>query len=132
MKEFEKPMYYGAKPSTFRAAHQLRDRMTYSEILLWEKLKLKQISGLRFRRQHPIDFFIVDFYCHEARLVIEVDGEVHELQKEYDDGRSAEMERYFIKVLRFSNIQVEENIDFVVGCIRNEVKGKLESPPWGI
>ena len=51
--------------------------MTYHESLLWEKLKGNQISGIRFRRQHPIDLFIADFYCHKARLVVEVDGEIH-------------------------------------------------------
>jgi len=66
--------------------------MTSSEKLLWDKLKGKQIYGLRFRRQQAIAFFIADFYCHEVRLVIEIDGEYHNRQKDYDDGRSAEME----------------------------------------
>ena len=89
MEELEKSMYYGAKPGTLEAARLLRENMTYPEKLLWEKLKGKQICGLRFRRQHPIDLFIADFYCHEARLVVEVDGEIHKQKKEYDDGRSA-------------------------------------------
>ena len=76
MVEIEKSMYFGAKPITFEAARILRKNMTFHEKLLWEKLKLKQICGKRFRRQHPIDFFIVDFYCHEARLVVEIDGEI--------------------------------------------------------
>jgi len=74
MKELEKAMYYRARPETMTAARILRENMTFSEKLLWERLKLKQLFGLRFRRQHPIDFFIADFYCHEARLVIEIDG----------------------------------------------------------
>jgi len=60
-------MYYGAKPETFEAARILREHMTTHEKLLWERLKLTQICGVRFRRQHPIDFIIADFYCHEAR-----------------------------------------------------------------
>ena len=106
--------------------------MTTCEKLLWERLKLKQICGLRFRRQHPIIFFIADFYCHEARLVIEIDGEIHTQRREYDDGRSAEMEKYFIKVIRFTNSEVENNIDNVIRVIEAEVNNRSQSPPWGI
>ena len=77
------------------------------------KLKKKQICGLRFRRQHPIDIFIVDFYCHAARLVVEIDGEIHNQQEEYDNGRSAEMEKFGIRVIRLTNKEVEENIEAV-------------------
>jgi very-short-patch-repair endonuclease len=132
MEEIEKSMYYGAKPATFEAARILREQMTLHEILLWEKLKLKQICDVRFRRQHPIDFFIADFYCHGARLVVEIDGETHNYQREQDDGRSAEMERYFIKVIRFTNSEVENNIEDVVKRIEDEVINRMESPPWGI
>jgi len=125
-------MYYGARPDTFEAAKILRENMTLHEKLLWEKLKLKQIQNLRFRRQHPIDFFIADFYCHEARLVVEIDGGIHNQQIEYDDGRSGEMERYFIKVIRFTNSEVEDNIEDVVKRIENEVISRIKSPPWGI
>ena len=125
-------MYYGARPVTFESAKILRKNMTLHEKLLWEKLKHNQICGARFRSQHPIDFFIVDFYCHAARLVIEVDGMHHSEQKDYDDGRSAEMEKYFIKVIRFSNSEVENNIEDVVNEIENEVKCRIQSPPWGI
>ena len=132
MEEIEKSMYFGAKPETFKAAKSLRKNMTFHEKLLWERLNLKQINGVRFRRQHPIDFFIADFYCHEARLVVELDGEVHNNQREYDDGRSAEMERYFIKVLRFKNSDIEENIENVVKSIENKVSARIKSPPWGL
>ena len=132
MEELEKSMYYGAKTDTLSAAKILRENMTNCEKLLWEKLKLKQVCGLKFRRQHPIDFFIVDFYCHEARLVIEIDGKIHDKQREYDDGRSAEMEKYFIKVIRFKNSEVEKNIYDVVERIENEIKRRIQSPPWGI
>jgi len=118
-------MYFGAKPETFEAARILRENMTLSEKLLWERLKLKQICGVRFRRQHPIDFFIADFYCHEAKLVVEIDGEIHNHQREYDDGRSAEMERYSLKVLRFTNKEIENNIDNVLKRIENETKNRI-------
>jgi very-short-patch-repair endonuclease len=132
MEEIEKSIYYGAKPESFEAARILRENMSYYEKLLWEKLKLKQISGVRFRRQHPIDFFLADFYCHEARLVVEIDGEIHNYQGEHDDGRSAEMERSHIKVIRFTNSEVENNLEDVVKRIENEVTGRMQSPPWGI
>jgi very-short-patch-repair endonuclease len=132
MEELEKSMYYGAKPVTMEAARLLRENMTYHEKLLWEKLKSKQICGVRFRRQHPIDFFIADFYCHEAKLVVEIDGEIHNQQTEYDDGRTAEMERYFIKVIRFTNSEIEDNIKNVVKIIESEVENRIKSPPWGI
>jgi very-short-patch-repair endonuclease len=132
MIEQDKSMYYGAKPETFAAAKILRENMTKSEKLLWEQLKSKQICGLRFRRQHPIAFFIADFYCHEAKLVIELDGEIHNQQREYDDGRSAEMEKYFIKVKRFTNSEIENNIEEVIKDIENEIKSRIKSPPWGI
>ncbi len=132
MEEIEKSMYYGAKPEIFEAAKILRKNMTLHEKLLWEKLKLKQICGVRFRRQHPIDFFIADFYCHEARLVVEVDGEIHNQKIEYDEGRSAEMDRYFIKVIRFTNSEVENNIELVFKKIEDETRCRIQSPPWGI
>ena len=132
MREFEKPMYYNASPGIIRAARLLRENMTRSEEILWEKLKKKQICGLRFRRQHPIDIFIADFYCHEVRLVIEVDGDVHNLKTEYDDGRSAEMEKYYIETIRFKNYEVENDIEKVISQIENLVIARLKSPPWGI
>jgi very-short-patch-repair endonuclease len=87
---------------------------------------------LRFRRQHPIDIFIADFYCHEARLVIEIDGDIHNYSIEYDDGREAEIEKYNIKVIRFSNDQVINDIASVVNNISNAVQERILSPPWGI
>jgi very-short-patch-repair endonuclease len=132
MEETDKSMYYGAKPETFEAARILRENMTLHEKLLWDRLKQKQVCGLRIRRQHPIDFFIADFYCHEARLVVKIDGEIHENQKKYDDGRSAEMEKYYIKVIRFKNSEVLNNIEGVISKIEDEIRNRIKSPPWGI
>jgi very-short-patch-repair endonuclease len=125
MKELDKRMYFGAKPGTLETARILRKRRTNCEILLWEKLRGKQILGLRFRSQHPINIFIADFYCHEARLVIEIDGEIHDDQIEYDDGREAEIEIYDIKVIRFSNNEVINNIDSVVNKIKAIVQERI-------
>jgi very-short-patch-repair endonuclease len=132
MRELEKTMYYNARPKIMEAARLLRENMTSSENLMWERLKGKKICGLRFRRQHPIDIFIADFYCHEARLVVEIDGEVHNQQKDYDIGRTAEMEKYDLLVIRFSNNEIITEIEEVVGKIEVTVREQIKSPPWGI
>ena len=125
-------MYFRAKPVTLETARLLRKRMSYSESILWDKLKGKQMLGLRFRPQHPIEFFIADFYCHAARLVIEIDGEIHSEQVEYDDGREAEMEKYGIKIVRFTNDEVNNDIENVLKKIETIIKERIQSPPWGI
>jgi very-short-patch-repair endonuclease len=132
MEELDKIMYFNASPNIIRKAKELRNCMTNAEKLLWEKLKGKQISGLRFRRQHPIDIFIVDFYCHKVRLVIELDGKIHDQQVDYDEGRTAEMEKYGITVIRFKNSEVENNIESVIKEIESTIKQLIISPPWGI
>jgi very-short-patch-repair endonuclease len=125
MSELDKTMYFRANPVTLETARLLRKSMTFSESLLWEKLKGKQLLGLRFRRQHPIDMFIVDFYCHAARLVIEVDGEIHMDQIEYDDGREADIEKYNIKIIRFTNDEVNNNIEVVLQKIESVIKERI-------
>ena len=125
-------MFYGAQPIIFELAKQLRDRQTEAEIYLWDHLKFLNIPNIRIKRQHPVLYFIADFYCHEARLVVEIDGEIHEQQKEYDDGRSAEMERYHIKVIRFTNSEIVNNMEEVIKVIHNETSSRISSPPWGI
>lgn len=120
-------MYYGATASTFEKARQLRNKMTPEEKILWEKLKGKQICNVRFRRQHPLNVFIVDFYCHEAKLVVELDGKIHLQQKEYDKGRTAEIEKFDIEVIRFTNQEVETNIERIVKLITEKVQNRLEN-----
>ncbi|MFV0590640.1 MAG: endonuclease domain-containing protein [Draconibacterium sp.] len=132
MEELDKTMYFGAKPDIFEKAKALRKNMTDAEKILWERLKNKQVLNLRFRRQHPIDIFIADFYCHAVRLVIELDGMIHKAQKEYDEGRTAEMERFDIQVIRFKNEEIENDIKSVVKEIESTIKLRLKSPPWGI
>lgn len=132
MNELDKTMYFGAKPDILEKAKALRKNMTGAENILWEKLKNKQILNLRFRRQHPIDIFIADFYCHSARLIIELDGEIHKTQIEYDKGRTAELERFDIQVIRFKNEEIEKNIESVIKRIEATIKHRLKSPTWGI
>ena len=110
-------MFYNASPEIFRKAEELRNNMTEAERLLWEKLRNNQL-GVRFKPQHPIEHFIADFYCHSVKLVVELDGVIHEQQKEYDIGREAEMGKCGIRVIRFKNHEVLENVDSVVERIR--------------
>ena len=111
----ERNMFYGATRNIFVRASLLRKNMTFSEKLLWSELRNKETFKVRFKRQHPIDIFIVDFYCHKHKLAIEVDGEIHldEEVKEYDDGRSHDIEMLGIKILRFTNAEVIENMETV-------------------
>ena len=125
MRELDKTMYFGAKPVTLETARLLRKNMTFPEKILWEQLKGKNILGLRFRRQHPIDIFIADFYCHKAKLVIEIDGEIHEDQVEYDEGRAAEIEKYGIMIIRFTNAEVIYDTGTVVNKIAEAVSERI-------
>lgn len=125
----ERAMFYGAKPETFLKAKVLREKMTIPEKLLFERLRKNQLLGLRFKAQHPISQFIVDFYCHQLRLVIEIDGEIHENNeaKEYDSNRTIELEKFGLKVIRFKNEDVIDNIDSVISEINKICKVILNS-----
>ena len=89
-------------------ARKMRKKPTAAERVLWRNLRNRQVKGYKFRRQHPIDRFIVDFYCREANLAIEVDGSVHNSREavEYDNERQQFLEHRGLTVLRFSNTQV--------------------------
>lgn len=119
MEELEKNMYFGAMPQTLKKAKLLRSKMTLAETILWSKLKGKQFHELRFRRQHPINIYIVDFYCHSLKLVIELDGEIHKNQIEYDNLRTKDLNMYGLKVVRFNNSEIENNIEKVLIQISN-------------
>ncbi|MCI7337676.1 MAG: DUF559 domain-containing protein [Bacteroidales bacterium] len=123
----DKDMFYGAPSVLFEKASVLRTTMTHAETLLWNRLKNKQL-GVKFRRQHPIDIFIVDFYCHACKLVVEIDGDIHKFQHEYDVGRTAEMQRYGIQVIRFTNEDVELHIEQVVERIKHVLAERTRCP----
>lgn len=114
-------MYYGAKPKTFERARKLRKNMTNAEKNLWSKLRKNQLLGFKFHRQHPIDIYIADFYCHNAKLAIEIDGEIHKYQKEKDKSRTNELEKLGIKEIRFTNEDVLNNIELVIAKISEEL-----------
>jgi len=126
----EYPMYYGAKPSIFKLAKELRKNATEAETILWSKLNKNKVLGLQFRRQHPINMFIADFYCPKINLVIEVDGSIHEIPefKVHDNGRSDFLNDNGITVIRFSNEQITNEIDSTMKEIEKTVKCLLSTP----
>lgn len=95
-------------------AKELRQNMTPEEKILWQHLRTNRLYGLHFRRQQIIDGFIVDFYCHAAALVIEVDGQIHEQQVEYDAERDQVLSRRGLRLLRIKNEDVRDDIDSVL------------------
>ncbi len=109
-------MFYGAGPQLFENAKRLRNNMTEAERLLWEALQKNKISGFRFKPQHPISYFVADFYCHSARLVIELDGSVHDDtdQSVYDANRTYMLEELGLRVIRFRNEEVFSDVNSVL------------------
>lgn len=95
-------------------AREKRKQPTEAENLLWQHLHDYKVSGFKFRRQHCIGQFIVDFYCARARLVIEIDGPIHQYQKEEDAIRQKYLESLDLKVLRFSNDSVLNEPDNII------------------
>ena len=98
----------------------LRRTKTPSELILWKKLRCKQLDGYRFRQQHGFGPYVLDFYCPELRLCIEIDGDIHqdETVKAKDENRTIFLEQNRIVVLRFTNEEVEQNIEMVIDKIR--------------
>ena len=94
--------------------------MTLAELILWKKLKDRNIFKTKLRRQHPVDIFIVDFYNHEHKFAIEIDGEIHNNEdiREYDLGRKADIEKLGIRVIRFTNDEVVYKIGNVINKIQ--------------
>ena len=108
-------MYYGANPMLFTLAQELRAKMTEAEEILWNAIKINEWH-LKFRRQHPISNYIADFYCHKIKLVIELDGGYHENKevKMYDEKRENDIGEFGIKILRFRNEEIINNIESVL------------------
>ena len=102
----------------------LRNHMTPAEATLWRALKGRGVGGMKFRRQQGIGPFILDFYCPEHRLGIELDGESHEYKYEYDEQRSAYLREQGIRMLRFSNQQVFTSLQGVLTEIISAVNGR--------
>ena len=92
----------------------LRNHMTSAEVVLWQYLRGRKLGGYKFRRQQGIGPFILDFYCQEINLCVEVDGNSHDHKYQYDEQRSLFLMKQGIKVIRFSNDQIFANIDWVI------------------
>jgi very-short-patch-repair endonuclease len=110
----DKPHMDSRLPILRDRARQLRRNQTDVEKKLWSRLRARQLAGAKFRRQYPIDKFIVDFCCFEQRLVVELDGGQHAVEAEADQHRSALIREHGYRVLRFWDNEVIENIDGVL------------------
>ena len=101
-------LHHGAKPFTHENARELRRRETEAEQKLWALLRNRQLKGKKFRRQHALDKYVVDFYCNESKLAIELDGNFHKETdvKKYDSSRTASLNEIGITVLRFWNEEI--------------------------
>lgn len=129
MVKFKNNLHAGANSQIFKNAKQLRLNQTKAEDTLWRHLRARRFENLKFRRQHPIQSYIADFYCHEKRLIIELDGEYHNQsdQKEMDKSRTFELERLGIDVIRFTNARVMNEIHDCLNELRDYIKNNNSS-----
>ena len=117
----ERKMFFDAYPQIFAYAKYLRAHMTKAELMLWDKIKYNKL-GVKFRRQHPMLFYIADFYCYSLKLVIEIDGPIHQFREEEDDARTKAIEEAGNIVIRFSNEDVINDLDNVLNQIRQIIE----------
>lgn len=124
-------MFYGAGPLIFKRAEELRNNMTSAERIIWQHVHINEWK-LKFRRQHPISNFVVDFYCHPIKLVIEIDGDIHDNEdvKKNDILREKTLTSLGLKVIRFNNEEVYKNSTEVLRKIDSTIR-LLQSPPLG-
>ena len=118
-----------ATPLIVQRARKLRREATVPERLLWAVLRGRRLGGLRFRRQHPIGPYVVDFYCHQARLVVEVDGMSHEDKQEQDAQREMYLREQGLHVFRVTNSDVNEDLEAVARAIAHEAGIDSASSP---
>ena len=105
----------------------LRKRQTKAETIFWEKVRNRKFYGIKFLRQHPIvfnygkknNYFIADFYCNKHKLIIEIDGSIHNIQKEYDKMRTTVLNEMGIKVIRFKNEEITQNIEKTLQTLKS-------------
>ncbi|MFQ5638388.1 MAG: endonuclease domain-containing protein [bacterium] len=112
-----------------QTVRNLRKNQTKSETIIWQAVRNRNLNGKKFLRQHPIRFemdggkrfFVADFYCHEKKLVVEIDGKIHLRQKDYDELRTQIINALGMKVIRFRNEEVEENLEQVLERLRQHL-----------
>ena len=113
------------KKSEKEKRRHLRNNQTFCEKIVWMNLRRKQICGERFLRQFGIGKFVVDFYCPRLKLAIEIDGDSHFENRdavEYDKWRQKLIESLEIKIIRFTNVEVNQNINKVISAIDKNVR----------
>ncbi len=123
----EKKMFLRASNLIFEKAKDLRNNLTPAESILWSYLRQKPL-GHKFRRQHPISIYIADFYCHSLKLIIEVDGNIHDKDRvhTHDIERQRNLEAEGIGFLRFTNFAVEKNLEVVIETIERYIQNKTK------
>ena len=109
-------------PNIQQRAKELRKEATAAERLLWERLRGRQLGGFKFRRQAPMGNVIADFYCAECKLIVEIDGDIHDFQVEEDATRTQQIESFGYRVIRFRNEEVLNNIEAVLTKILEACK----------
>jgi len=121
---------YHYNPKLKEGARKLRNNSTLSEVLLWKELKKRKMKGKDFHRQKPIMNFIVDFFCPELKLIIEIDGNSHGSENAYekDTERQQEIEGLEIQFLRFNDLEVKRNMPGVLSVIEQWIEGHTPDP----
>jgi very-short-patch-repair endonuclease len=122
------PRYRRNSAELQAAARAMRRQPTLAEDRLWQALR-GGVLGVRFRRQHPVGHFILDFWCPAARLVVEVDGDVHDMQPERDAARTEVLASFNCHVIRFRNDEVLRDLDTMLQRIHAEVGARTNVPP---
>jgi very-short-patch-repair endonuclease len=120
-------MIYTGNRNLIKKARELRRNMTLPEILLWSKLRSKQLDGYKFRRQQPIFDYVVDFYCHELKLIIEVDGEIHfrKEQINFDENRDKLLKINGYYIFRLTNFEIQTDLETSVNKLRSYISTNL-------
>jgi very-short-patch-repair endonuclease len=121
---FNQRLHLDASGKLYQFARDLRKAQTLTEDILWQYLRGRKLDGLKFRRQHPLMEYVADFYCHEKKLVIELDGSVHDskINLDYDQGRTNWLAELEVTVIRFRNEEVIYKMEFVINEIRNTIR----------
>ncbi|MHC4269306.1 MAG: endonuclease domain-containing protein [Planctomycetota bacterium] len=115
-------------PKLKQLARDLRNNSTLSEVLLWRQIKGQKL-GYEFHRQVPIDEFIVDFYCHELMLIVEIDGNSHNDKYDYDMSRQTKLQNLGAKFIRFFDVDVKKNLTGVLSTLRDKIDEIVRTSP---
>ena len=117
-------------PDMRARARRLRSEQTDAERILWQRLRSRQLGGLKFRRQHVVGRIVLDFYCHECRLAVELDGGQHgeAEQRRRDEARTAFLEGRGVAVLRYSNLEVLRETDAVLEDLYRQAAARRLPP----